>query len=713
MKPYLTLLALFLCALPCHAQSFALRPINGQAQPLRLKSLEGKTTIHGQFASAQLTLTFQNESEDRMEADFFMKLPPQSVATYFAYWAGEEKVVGRVVEKERAAEIYKAITSRQRDPALVELTGKGILRARIFPVEPDADLKVEVHFTQVLPRVDNRILYEFQLKPKEAGTGTLEKLDLTVDAFDGDRNSTTNNFGITPETDYFHKLHFHLQRLNFRADKDWRIAFTKRPQRLAISGYTGRLNGQDGYFAIALTPSQTLRRPRLKIAGVSTYSLLPSRLPTLRAGKTFVVCGKYRGEGMGTVSLLSGGAKFQSIIQFTGDRYLENPGATLWANRKIVVTGGASLSARRRAVALSKQFNILSPYTTWLAVPEAEREEFEAQKAETDLYFYGRQIAFLIRHNQGNSADAKDLKARFMAAARSANREPKGELKYQLGEVVDSLDTQLRAERARGRKASRSKMRQLNRDIKRLLRAGALNDTIVRRQIFDIEGRLLNMEKELSRHQSLEEALKNPRNKTKAARYASLKTRYDELVNSPAAANNSWGGSGFRTGDPLLQVNAAQDAQSVTAIFPDGTIRPLTYDATSHTWQLRFDIPTYADEGDYSVSIIIVEKDGTRRTETFTYGVDLTPPSATASAIISAASQPTLRLELQTEAAVRAEALLPWGERQILQPSQVEKNAFFALTAIPQEYQAETFPVTYTVTDAAHNRTSLTVEASR
>ena len=70
--------------------------------------------------------------------------------TSFAYWYGDEKVPARIVEKEEAAAIYAHITARMRDPALVEMIGKNTFRARIFPVMPNSDLKVEMNLVQTL-----------------------------------------------------------------------------------------------------------------------------------------------------------------------------------------------------------------------------------------------------------------------------------------------------------------------------------------------------------------------------------------------------------------------------------------------------------------------------------------------------------------------------------------------------------------------------------
>lgn len=122
-----------------------LKPTSQNAAPLRTKRLSVNARIEaGRFATTDLAITFQNEVSERVEADFMYTLPFGAVVTDFAYYYENEKVVARVAEKERAALIYQYITSRMRDPALVEMVGKNTFRARIFPVMPNADLKVEM-----------------------------------------------------------------------------------------------------------------------------------------------------------------------------------------------------------------------------------------------------------------------------------------------------------------------------------------------------------------------------------------------------------------------------------------------------------------------------------------------------------------------------------------------------------------------------------------
>ena len=138
------------------------------ARPLRAKAVRADVTVDRQFATTKLELTFANDSSSRIEADFIYTLPPGAVATYFAYWFGEEKVIARIVEKKRAAAIYRHITTQMRDPALIEMIDKNTFRARIFPVMPNSDLRVEIHMAQVLPSDPTGVVYELPLREEEA-----------------------------------------------------------------------------------------------------------------------------------------------------------------------------------------------------------------------------------------------------------------------------------------------------------------------------------------------------------------------------------------------------------------------------------------------------------------------------------------------------------------------------------------------------------------
>ena len=164
--------------------------------------------------------------------------------------------------------------------------------------------------------------------------------------------------------------------------------------------------------------------------------------------------------------------------------------------------------------------------------------------------------------------------------------------------------------------------------------------------------------------------------------------------------------------------------------MPDGSVKRLLWNAANRKWQARFDVPSYAKTGEYSISLIVVLKNGARTETTMRYNVDMTAPKGVAHARIvasaSGVSAPaTVRLEIEvSDQAARVVALLPWGERVELKPSAENKNRFFALATPPDSWTNNTKssdeaaknaapPVTYIITDKAHNRTTISVDLAK
>ena len=58
-------------------------------------------------------------------------------------WIGNNLVEADVVEKQRAREIYETILREKRDPGLLEWTGGNIFKARVFPIEANAEKRSE------------------------------------------------------------------------------------------------------------------------------------------------------------------------------------------------------------------------------------------------------------------------------------------------------------------------------------------------------------------------------------------------------------------------------------------------------------------------------------------------------------------------------------------------------------------------------------------
>jgi hypothetical protein len=81
------------------------KPAGDTGTSLVMKSLSMHTVVEGQVAATEMEAIFNNPVEDRVEVEFIYTLMPDMICDFFAYYYGEEKVIARIVEKERARKI--------------------------------------------------------------------------------------------------------------------------------------------------------------------------------------------------------------------------------------------------------------------------------------------------------------------------------------------------------------------------------------------------------------------------------------------------------------------------------------------------------------------------------------------------------------------------------------------------------------------------------
>src|SRR6267143_6074084 len=163
----LTLLLAVLAA-PAFAQGVLFeRGADGASPHLRAVSERVRIQIDHQYASTVLEQQFENVTDARLEGRYVLRTAGASVEG-FAYWNGEEKIVGEVFEKQSARNLYDNVVGKRRDPGLLEQTGEGSFAFNVFPIEPRERKRVESRFGQRLPRTDRRLEYRLTLAGGES-----------------------------------------------------------------------------------------------------------------------------------------------------------------------------------------------------------------------------------------------------------------------------------------------------------------------------------------------------------------------------------------------------------------------------------------------------------------------------------------------------------------------------------------------------------------
>ncbi|MDQ3697808.1 MAG: VIT and VWA domain-containing protein [Gemmatimonadota bacterium] len=156
---------------PCRIERCS--PVAWPQQVVRTSSdvrvtLTGQTRGAGGAAAAtprilsyEVEETFTNRGGMLGEADYLFPLPKGAAFQDLKLSINGELVAGETLGAEEARRIYEEIVRQQRDPALVEWMGHGLLRTRIFPIAPGERKKVVVRFQAVAEREGDALRVDY------------------------------------------------------------------------------------------------------------------------------------------------------------------------------------------------------------------------------------------------------------------------------------------------------------------------------------------------------------------------------------------------------------------------------------------------------------------------------------------------------------------------------------------------------------------------
>jgi Ca-activated chloride channel family protein len=109
-----------------------------------------QVTINNGIAVTEVTQVFRNTENRQVEALYTFPVPRQASVANFSMWIGGKEMVGEVLEKKRAREIYDSYKRVRRDPGLLEQVDYKTFEMRIFPIGPRAEQKVQICYYQEL-----------------------------------------------------------------------------------------------------------------------------------------------------------------------------------------------------------------------------------------------------------------------------------------------------------------------------------------------------------------------------------------------------------------------------------------------------------------------------------------------------------------------------------------------------------------------------------
>ena len=232
------------------------RPANCPAY-LSVKNHNVTVAIDNQIARTHIDQTFINESSYQLEGTYIFPLPEDAAISDFAMWVDGKKLEAQVLDAAQARSIYENIVRNQRDPALLEYSGRAAFRARIFPIPPKSEKRVEIEYAQVLKAEQGLVRYAYPLSTEKFSTRPLQNVSINVSikSSAGLRAiySPSHDVSVAREGEFAARVGY--EDKNVRPDRDFVLYYSVSPDSIGVNLVTYKTGSDDGFFVLLVTPN--------------------------------------------------------------------------------------------------------------------------------------------------------------------------------------------------------------------------------------------------------------------------------------------------------------------------------------------------------------------------------------------------------------------------------------------------------------------------
>lgn len=260
----LAALALTAFTLPTTSQAAGLLIADGGfGGVLEIKEHDVHVTINNGVAVTKVTQVFHNTEKRQVEALYTFPVPKAASVANFSMWINGKEMVGEVLEKQRAREIYNSYKQQRRDPGLLEQVDYRTFEMRIFPIGPEADQKVEITYYQELDFDHDTATYVYPLATvarKGVDSRTTGKFAIgfevksPVPIAELESPSHGNAFALAKHSENYWQAN--LETTSGSLAQDVVIACRIARPKTGMDLITSRVSGDDGFFCLTLTAGQ-------------------------------------------------------------------------------------------------------------------------------------------------------------------------------------------------------------------------------------------------------------------------------------------------------------------------------------------------------------------------------------------------------------------------------------------------------------------------
>ena len=225
-----------------------------------------QVTLKDGIAVTRVTQIFRNTEDRVVEGLYTFPVPRNASVSGFSMWIEGKEMIGEVVEKQAAREIYNSYKAVKRDPGILEQTDYRTFDLRVFPIPARAEQKIEVTYYQELDADGDGFTYVYPL-----ASNTRQVVNSRVSkafTFTADITSTGpitevkspshgKDLSVTRYTPAYARAA--IAAGHGSLDRDVVLTYHVAPQPAGATLLTSMPQGSSGYFCLMLSAGEELK----------------------------------------------------------------------------------------------------------------------------------------------------------------------------------------------------------------------------------------------------------------------------------------------------------------------------------------------------------------------------------------------------------------------------------------------------------------------
>ena len=232
------------------------------AQKPEVTGVEAGVVIREQSAVTTLDITMHNPAARRTEAELWIPIPQGAVIRSFTFQGSSPEAAVKILSRSDAAETYKEITAKLKDPALLEFAGYGMARSTVFPIEAHGDQRVRFTYEHLLASNSGRVDYELP-KSESLGYRVPWKIAVKIKALRPISTTYSPSHKIEVKREDANTVSVRTTAESEREPGPFRLSFLFEQQGITSTLYASpddRATG--GYFMLLAGPPAELARKK-------------------------------------------------------------------------------------------------------------------------------------------------------------------------------------------------------------------------------------------------------------------------------------------------------------------------------------------------------------------------------------------------------------------------------------------------------------------